>query len=61
MLHAWTGLGLTIGRPSALSRCPDVAYALHGRIAQLSGSAADPLRLASWLDDVAVSDLGVHV
>jgi HEXXH motif-containing protein len=60
-LHAWTGLGLSIGRPGALSRCPDVAYALHGRIAQLPGSAPDPLRLAGWLDDVAVSDLGVQV
>ena len=60
-LHAWTGLGLTAGRPGALSRSPEVAYALHDRIRQLSGTAADPLLLAGWLGRVSTCDLGVQV
>jgi HEXXH motif-containing protein len=60
-LHAWTGLGLTTGRSGALSRCPEVAYALHRRIADLEGAPVDPLRLARWLDRVSASDLEVQV
>jgi HEXXH motif-containing protein len=60
-LHAWTGLGLTTDLRGPLSRCPEVAYALHDRIRQLSGTAADPLLLASWLDSVSTCDLGVQV
>ncbi len=60
-LHAWTGLGLTTDPRGALSRCPEVTYALHGRIADLSGASADPLRLAGWLAGVSASDLEVQV
>jgi len=60
-LHAWTGLGLTTDPRGALSRCPEVAYALHDRITRRSGTPADPLRLAGWLDRVATCDLGVQV
>jgi len=60
-LHAWTGLGLTTDLRGALSRCPEVAYALHDRIKQLSGTAADPLTLATWLGRVSTCDLGVQV
>jgi hypothetical protein len=60
-LHAWTGLGLATDRRSTLIRCPDLVYALHGRLAQLPLSPVEPLRLARWLDDVSVCDPGVHV
>ncbi len=60
-LHAWTGLGLTMDRRGTLCRCPEVPYALHGRIADLSGAPADPLRLAGWLRGVSASDLEVQV
>lgn len=60
-LHAWTGLGLTADPRGALSRCPEVTYALHDRITQLSGTPADPLRLAHWLDRISTCDLGVQV
>ena len=60
-LHAWTGLGLTMDRRGTLSRCPEVPYALHDRIAHLSGAPADPLRLAGWLSRVSASDLEVQV
>ncbi len=59
--HAWTGLGISTDPRGTLSRCPDVVYALHGRIARISESAVDPLRLAGWLDGVSVGDLGVQV
>jgi HEXXH motif-containing protein len=60
-LHAWTGLGLSTDPRGALSRCPEVAYALHDRITQMSGTPADPLRLAHWLDCISTCDLGVQV
>jgi hypothetical protein len=60
-LAAWTGLGLTAGRRSMLTRCPEVAYALHHRLAELSRPPADLLRLAGWLDGVSVRDLDVQV
>jgi HEXXH motif-containing protein len=60
-LHAWTGLGLATNRLGALIRCPDLVYALHGRLAQLPVPPVEPLRLARWLDDVSVCDLEVHV
>ena len=59
-LHAWTGLGVTTGPGSVLSRYPEVAYAVHERIALLS-AAADPSRLATWLNGVSARDFGVHV
>jgi HEXXH motif-containing protein len=58
--HAWTGLGVTTGPGSVLSRCPEVAYAVHERVALLSG-ATDPSRLATWLNGVSARDFGVHV
>jgi HEXXH motif-containing protein len=60
-LAAWTGLGLTAGRRSMLSRCPEVIYALHRRLAELSQPPADPLFLADWLSGVSVRDLDVQV
>jgi HEXXH motif-containing protein len=60
-LAAWTGLGLTAGRRGMLSRCPEVTYALHSRLAELSQPAADPLGLADWLSGVSVRDLDVQV
>ena len=60
-LHAWTGLGLATDQRSTLIRCPDLVYALHGRLAQLPVSPVEPLCLARWLDDVSVCDAGVHV
>ena len=60
-LYAWTGLGISTDPRGPLNRCPDVVYALHGRIAHMSESAVNPLRLASWLDGVSVSDVGVQV
>jgi hypothetical protein len=60
-LAAWTGLGLTAGRRSMLSRCPEVTYALHHRLAELSQPSADLLRLAGWLRGVSVRDLDVQV
>jgi hypothetical protein len=60
-LHAWTGLGIATDPQGPLARCPDVAYALHDRLTQLEGAAADPLRLAEWLDGVSTADRDVQV
>lgn len=60
-LAAWTGLGLAAGRRSMLSRCPEVTYALHRRLAELSQPPPDPLCLAGWLSGVSVRDLDVQV
>ena len=60
-LHAWTGLGIAAGARGALTRCPEVAYALQGRIAHDREPLADPLRLASWLSRVSTMDVGVQV
>jgi hypothetical protein len=60
-LHAWTGLGIATDPGGALSRCPDVVYALYSRIKQLSESAVHPVRLVGWLDRVSVRDRGVYV
>jgi uncharacterized protein len=60
-LHAWTGLGIVTGPHSALTLCPEVAYALHDRIARDRGPSAGPLRVARWLSSVSIRDLEVHV
>ncbi len=60
-LHAWTGLGIATGAHGALTRCPEVAYALQNRIARDREPLADPLRLARWLSRVWTRDLGVQV
>jgi hypothetical protein len=60
-LHAWTGLGIVTGAHGALTRCPEVAYALQGRIARERGPRADPLQLARWLSRVSTVDLEVQV
>jgi len=59
-LAAWTGLGLSAGRRGMLRRGPEVTYALHRRLAELS-QPADPLRLAGWLSGVSIRDLDVQV
>ena len=60
-LHAWTGLGIATGARGTLTRCPEVVYALQGRLAHGREPLADPLRLARWLSRVSIRDLGVQV
>jgi hypothetical protein len=60
-LHAWTGLGISTGAHGALTRCPEVAYALQDRITGERGPRADPLHLARWLSLVSTADLEVQV
>lgn len=60
-LHAWTGLGIATGTHGALTRCPEVAYALQDRIARGRELLPDPLRLARWLRHVSTTDLEVQV
>jgi HEXXH motif-containing protein len=60
-LHAWTGLGVVTGARGALTRCPEVVYALQGRIGRDREPLADPLRLANWLSRVSTRDAGVQV
>jgi hypothetical protein len=60
-LHAWAGLGMVTGPHSALTRCPEVAYALHNRVARDRGQPTDPLRLDCWLSHVSTRDLEVRV
>lgn len=60
-LAAWSGLGLTADQNSSLNRSPEVAYALHHRLAELTQPPADPLHLAGWLSGVSVRDLDVQV
>jgi HEXXH motif-containing protein len=60
-LAAWSGLGLTAGQYSSLHRSPDVAYALHHRLAELTQPPVGPLHLAGWLSGVSVRDLDVQV
>jgi len=60
-LHAWTGLGIATGADGALTRCPEVAYALQRVIMRGGEPAADPLRLARWLSQVGTEDRGGYV
>ncbi|HBW19565.1 MAG TPA: hypothetical protein DEH11_11445 [Actinobacteria bacterium] len=46
---AWAGLALAEGPSSALSRWPELAYAVHRRIREISATAPDPADLADWL------------
>ncbi len=47
---AWVGLALTEGQASSvLSRLPELAYAVHRRVREVSATAPDPAGLAAWL------------